>query len=149
MKTSDSSCSVEQTQAAKIEPPPLLTREPDTQRKTPEVYFNMQEGVLKISGRSLHENSLEYYAPLLHWLGEWVNIADKVTHPVTVSFYIEYFNTTSSKMLYEFMKKLVMLNLKGVDVTIKWYYEDDDMLEAGEDYRDLIKLPFTLIEYIQ
>ena len=31
---------------------------------------------------------------------------------------------------------------------VKWYYEEDDedMLEAGEDYEAIIDLPFEMIE---
>ena len=34
------------------------------------------------------------------------------------------------------------------EVSVKWYYEEDDedMLEAGEDYEAIIDLPFEMIE---
>ncbi len=34
------------------------------------------------------------------------------------------------------------------DVQINWYYEEDDqdMLEAGEDYESIIRVPFKMIE---
>ncbi len=33
-------------------------------------------------------------------------------------------------------------------VVINWYYEEDDedMLEAGEDYQSILKIPFKMIE---
>ena len=33
------------------------------------------------------------------------------------------------------------------DVLIKWYYDenDEDMMEAGEDYSDLLEAPFELL----
>jgi hypothetical protein len=38
-------------------------------------------------------------------------------------------------------------NLSG-KVTINWYFEhdDEDMLEAGEDYEAIISIPFKMIE---
>ena len=38
-------------------------------------------------------------------------------------------------------------NKSGNEVAINWYYEEDDedMLEAGEDYDAIIDLPFKLI----
>jgi len=39
-------------------------------------------------------------------------------------------------------------SLSGTSVKVKWYYEEDDedMLEAGEDYEAIIDLPFEMIE---
>ncbi|MEL7006790.1 MAG: SiaC family regulatory phosphoprotein, partial [Bacteroidota bacterium] len=41
--------------------------------------------------------------------------------------------------------------LRAIDqkekVEIKWYYSDEDMMEAGEDYSDLTKLEFSFYEY--
>jgi len=33
-------------------------------------------------------------------------------------------------------------------VVINWYYEkdDEDMLEAGEDYESIIRVPFKMVE---
>ena len=44
------------------------------------------------------------------------------------------------------LKKLE--SVSGSDITVKWHYEEDDedMLEAGEDYEAIIDLPFEMIE---
>jgi len=36
----------------------------------------------------------------------------------------------------------------GSQIVINWYYEqdDEDMLEAGEDYQAIINIPFKMIE---
>ena len=36
------------------------------------------------------------------------------------------------------------------DVVIFWYYEEDDedMLEAGEDYESIIRIPFKMVEIV-
>ena len=59
---------------------------------------------------------------------------------------LEYFNTSSSKCILDVFKKLE--SLAGTEVSVKWYYEEDDedMLEAGEDYEAIIDLPFEMIE---
>ena len=38
----------------------------------------------------------------------------------------------------------------GSDVLVKWHHEesDDDMKESGEDYMDIIKIPFEFIEFV-
>ena len=62
---------------------------------------------------------------------------------------LEYFNTSSSKCILDVFKKLENLHNKSVaEVIINWYYEEDDedMLEAGEDYQSILKLPFKMVE---
>jgi hypothetical protein len=111
-------------------------------QKTPEVKFSAAEGKLELKGRSIPENSLDFYKPLLDWLDRYSASPKDET-----SFHIqlEYFNTSSSKCLLDLFKR--MENMRG-KVTILWYYEqdDEDMLEAGEDYEAIINLPFKMIE---
>ncbi len=40
------------------------------------------------------------------------------------------------------------MNSNGNEIVINWYYEEDDedMLEAGEDYQSIINVPFKMIE---
>jgi hypothetical protein len=44
-----------------------------------------------------------------------------------------------------------MLKKNKADVVINWYYEEDDedMLEAGEDYESIIKVPFKMIQIVE
>ncbi|MFW5978724.1 MAG: SiaC family regulatory phosphoprotein [Bacteroidia bacterium] len=66
-----------------------------------------------------------------------------------VIFNFEYFNTASSKVIMDIIEKLKILQDNGSQPEIKWYYieEDDDMLEAGEDYSDITEIPFNFISY--
>ncbi|MBL0317248.1 MAG: DUF1987 domain-containing protein [Flavobacteriales bacterium] len=109
--------------------------------KTPSVSFT-QNGHLELKGRSIPENSIEFYKPLIDWLDEYAKTAASDTN---VHVQLEYFNTSSSKCLLDFFKRLEGL---GNRVTIHWYYEqdDEDMLEAGEDYESIINVPFKMIE---
>ena len=53
-----------------------------------------------------------------------------------VNVQLEYFNTSSSKCILDVFKKLEAIHKAKNDVIINWHYEEDDedMLEAGEDY---------------
>lgn len=68
---------------------------------------------------------------------------------IDVRVKMEYFNTSSSKCIYDLLKDVKSLKNKGKKVSVRWYYDEDDedMLEAGEDYSDLLDLPFMFIEY--
>lgn len=113
--------------------------------KTPTIVFNLEEGKLLIRGRSIPENSIEFYKPLVDKLEEYTNSPQSATE---VKIQLEYFNTSSSKCILDVFKKLEKIKSNGSDTVIKWYYEEDDedMLEAGEDYQAIINIPFTMIE---
>lgn len=109
--------------------------------KTPSVKFNAS-GHLELKGRSIPENSLDFYKPLLEWVDAY---AQHTSSETIVHVQLEYFNTSSSKCLLDLFKRLENINSK---VTIHWYYEqdDEDMLEAGEDYEAIVNVPFKMIE---
>lgn len=113
--------------------------------KTPTIEFDLQGGKLLIRGRSIPENSIEFYKPLVDKLEEYTNTPKEVTE---VKIQLEYFNTSSSKCILDVFKKLEKIKSNGSDTTINWYYEEDDedMLEAGEDYQAIINIPFKMIE---
>ncbi|WP_066627593.1 DUF1987 domain-containing protein [Labilibacter marinus] len=113
--------------------------------KTPYVRFDGEKGVIEIKGRSIPENSIEFYKPLIDWLEEYDGAGKDET---AVNVQLEYFNTSSSKCILDIFKKLELLFKKGHKVEVNWYYEEDDedMFEAGEDYQSIINIPFKMIE---
>jgi hypothetical protein len=48
-------------------------------------------------------------------------------------------------------KKLETIHKAKNDVEVNWFYEEDDedMLEAGEDYESIIRVPFKMIEIVE
>jgi hypothetical protein len=113
--------------------------------KTPSVNFDADKGHVEIRGRSIPENSIDFYKPMMDWLD---NFSKTPTSKTNVHIQLEYFNTSSSKCILDVFKKLEALHKGGSDVLINWYYEEDDedMLEAGEDYQAIIAVPFKMIE---
>jgi hypothetical protein len=115
--------------------------------KTPNVQFDAEKAKLEIKGRSIPENSIEFYKPLVDWLEEYAHSPKTLTE---VNVHLEYFNTSSSKCILDVFKKLEAIHKNKYDVQINWYYEEDDedMLEAGEDYESIIRVPFKMIEIV-
>ena len=113
--------------------------------KTPTIKFDPESGKLLIQGRSIPENSIEFYKPLVDSLEEYSGSPKSKTN---VDIVLEYFNTSSSKCILDVFKKLEKINSDGSEVVINWHYEEDDedMLEAGEDYQAIINIPFKMIE---
>lgn len=113
--------------------------------KTPTINFDTDKGFLEIKGRSIPENSIEFYKPLVDSLEKY---ATKPQTATNVNIQLEYFNTSSSKCILDVFKKLEAIHKGGSTVTINWHYEEDDedMLEAGEDYQAIINVPFKMIQ---
>ncbi|MFW6100856.1 MAG: DUF1987 domain-containing protein, partial [Bacteroidota bacterium] len=103
--------------------------------------------IFEISGRSLPEDVSTFYEPILNWLDEY---AEDPNGKTVFSFKLVYFNTASSKLLLDILMKLESLYENGNDVFIKWYYpeDDEDMQEAGEEYADIVDIPFEQISYV-
>lgn len=112
--------------------------------KTPTIKFNFQDGSLLISGRSIPENSVEFYEPVIAWLEEYRSSNGS---GLAIDIKLEYFNTSSSKCILDLFKKLEELKESAKNINIKWYYEadDEDMEEAGQDFQAIINVPMELI----
>jgi len=113
--------------------------------KTPTIKFDAENGVLELKGRSIPENSIEFYKPLNDWID---NYGGSPKPNTIVDVKLEYFNTSSSKCILDLFKQLEKLNSGNTEVKVNWYFEEDDedMEEAGEDYQAIIDLPFKMIE---
>jgi hypothetical protein len=112
--------------------------------KTPTVKFNKDSGELVLQGRSIPENSIDFYKPLIDWVDAYGANALPQTQMIVQ---LEYFNTSSSKCLLDIFKKLEAIKKAGKAVSVKWHYEEDDedMLEAGEDYDAIIEIDFEMV----
>jgi hypothetical protein len=110
--------------------------------KTPSVEMNASTGAMTLKGRSIPENSIEFYKPIMSWLDEYSKNPQGNT---IMNIQLEYFNTSSSKCLLDLFKRLE--NVNG-DVCVNWHYEkeDEDMLEAGEDYEAIVNVTFKMVE---
>ncbi|MDX1961264.1 MAG: DUF1987 domain-containing protein [Leptospiraceae bacterium] len=109
---------------------------------SPEVVLE-PDGFAEISGESYPENSVSFYEPIMKWLKEAVDEKKEINF----NFRLDYFNTSSSKCIMDILSKLDKYNTDGGKVVVKWHYaeDDDDMLEAGEDFSADLSLPFEKI----
>ncbi len=113
---------------------------------TPKVILDADNNTFEISGRSLPEDVVAFYDPILEWLDEY---AQNPLEKTVFNFKLEYFNTASSKLLLDVLLKLEDMYDAGHDVLVKWHYPDDDedMEEAGEEYADIVEIPFEQVSY--
>lgn len=110
--------------------------------ETPLITFDKSTGTFEISGRSLPEDSAEFFDPVLDWVRDYAKDPNPVTEFI---FRLDYINTASSK----FFQDMITL-LEGVpNVKITWYYLEDDesMEELGQEFSEIIDVPFDLKSY--
>jgi hypothetical protein len=115
---------------------------------TPNVILDKDKGLLEISGRSLPEDVNMFYEQILNWIDEY---SENPNDRTEFNFKLEYFNTASSKVILDILLKFEEIVEKGKEVVIKWHYHEDeeDMLEAGEEYADIVEIPFDYVVYNQ
>lgn len=109
---------------------------------TPKIILDKKNGIFEISGRSLPEDSAEFYRPVLEWINKYSGEPNGTTDFV---FKLEYFNTASSKLILDVLSSLE--EIKGMK--IHWYFheDDEDMEEAGQEFSELVEIPFEFKTY--
>lgn len=113
---------------------------------TPNVILDAESNIIEFSGRSLPEDVVTFYAPVIQWIEEYAKSPNPKTE---VIFRLEYFNTASSKVLLDILLKFEDILNDGNEVVVQWYFQEDDedMEEAGEEYSEIVDIPFEMHSY--
>ena len=113
---------------------------------TPLVIFDSESGQFELSGKSMPEDVIDFYQPVLDWLMSYKgNALDKTVF----DFRLIYFNTASSKLILDILMILEEIQESGKAVLVRWHSidNDEDMQEAGEEYDDMMELEFEHLTY--
>lgn len=113
--------------------------------KTPDIRYSPESNQLQIAGKSIPENHTVFFEPVINWLQEFKSNPPEQTK---IDVQLEYFNTSSSKVLLKVFKTLEKIRSRNKDIEVNWYYEEDDldMKECGLDFSAMVNLPFRFIE---
>lgn len=111
--------------------------------KTPEI--DIKPGKISISGRSIPEDTITFYKPILGWVEEYLAKPEATTE---VNFQIEYINSGSNRFIFSILKMLENSYSSGNSLVVNWYYEeDDDIIKSlGYDFKSLFHIPIKLVE---
>ena len=90
-------------------------------------------GEISLVGKSYPENTFEFYAPMMEWLENYFD--GNATDTTVVNMEIIYFNSSSSKLFFDFFD-LLEENSADNKIEINWIYdeENESAEEAGEDF---------------
>ncbi|MCK4662916.1 MAG: DUF1987 domain-containing protein [Bacteroidales bacterium] len=111
---------------------------------TPLIILDNINNVFRIIGTSTPENVIEFYAPVVDWINK---IENTLSGELICEFYFKYLSSSSHKIIYDILNKLEILAKKGHEITILWKFLiiDEDMQEVGEDFSELVNLPFQFV----
>jgi hypothetical protein len=120
---------------------------------SPRIVLDPENKLFEFSGESRPENVRKFYLPILEWLESYTKEQEKLngtdrSSGLQCQFNFEYFNSTSAKYILDIFKSLNAISALGIDLDIKWLYEEDDedMLEVGQEMSRMSKLTFEYIK---
>jgi hypothetical protein len=110
-------------------------------KDTPLVEVFINDSVITVKGKITPQNPDEFFHQLELMTDRCLE--QNKTKALSLNFKLDYFNTTSSKMLARYFKSIVNKNPQ-----INWHFEkgDEEIKEAGQDYSTLLNFPFSLVE---
>jgi len=111
---------------------------------TPRILLDANRKLIDIKGRAVEEPSNQVLGEVCTWMDK--NFAS-FSDGATLNISMEYFNTIGSKQLLDIFKKVEVLHKTNGATSINWAHDEDDedLLEAGEDYQAIINVPFKLV----
>lgn len=110
--------------------------------ESPGINFDKEIGKFLIFGKSFPEEVRRFFDPILFWLEEYVKTPNEETK---FEFRLEYYNSATSTMFLDVLYTLErIINDKSKKVSIIWNYLelDDDMLDTGKEYAEMVNIPF-------
>jgi len=113
---------------------------------TPEMFLDPKEGIIRFKGKSIPENAVSFYKPVIDWLNIY---KDKPANQTKVSFEFDYYNTATDRQLVKILLILEEIS-KNNKVNVLWYYNTGDisMLNDGKKFKELIDLDVEIIELV-
>lgn len=111
---------------------------------SPEVDFKFDTHVLSLRGESYPENAAAFYGDIVAQLRAFLATQSGIMLEVNIA--LAYFNSSSTKMLFNLIEALDNAAAAGNRVVLNWYHdeEDDTILEFGQELSE----DFTAIEFI-
>jgi len=115
---------------------------------TPSILFEFENNDFLISGESYPEDVNDFYDPILIPFAEYLDAAEGVE--IRFEVRLIYFNSTTSRILLDFIERLDDAAKRDNQVMIVWAYanDDDNMEEFGEEFEeDIEAAEFVLAPY--
>ncbi len=113
-------------------------------KSAPSVLLDPEKGRFEIRGNSFLDNAHEFFTPVINWIKEYEKSPNEETRVV---FDLTYINTSSQRMVFDFLKSLNNIHKSGKKVLVEWLYDenDDDLRDVGNDLLSFMDFPFKVL----
>lgn len=109
---------------------------------TPKACFDKEQNLFSISGRSIPENAIDIYAPIIDW---WQQYLQNPNPETTIDMNFEYINSSSMKQIARLIA--ILDKVEKSKINIRWHYnsDDTDSKMQAERLAKMVKFPIVLI----
>ncbi len=116
---------------------------------TPKVVLDPVNHALEFEGDSRPEDVQKFFQPIMDWLNDYEAYSKSAGDiSLNANFKLEYFNSSSAKYIMDIILKLGKIaEPPNVTLNINWHYDemDEDMLDAGEEFEDMLDVEFNFV----
>lgn len=109
---------------------------------SPEVDFKYTFNQLTISGEAYPEDASRFFYPIIMGLVDFLKVNTK---PINFNFKLTYFNSASTKMLFNIFQLLNEHSAHQQTVTLNWICDEDD--DTIKDFGNDIAEEFPSIDF--
>lgn len=111
---------------------------------TPYVCLNANTGVCELTGKSYPDDIAEFYGHIVDWFEEYVYSGKK---DLSINMKLTYYNSSSQKIYIDIFEKLIAA--ENFISVVYWHYaeDDEDMLDAGQEFTKLVEIPIEFVPY--
>jgi hypothetical protein len=103
---------------------------------SPEIDFNYSSNCLSMQGESYPENAAKFYGPVLQSLKVYLDATNN--QDIEFQIALTYFNSSSTKVLYNIMNALNEAAARDNTIIVNWYFDEDDdtIQEIGQELHE-------------
>ena len=109
---------------------------------SPEVDFKYTFNQLTMSGEAYPEDASRFFYPIIMGLVDFLKVNTK---PINFNFKLTYFNSASTKMLFNIFQLLNEHSAHHQTVTLNWIYDEED--DTIKDFGDDIAEEFPSLDF--
>ena len=119
----------------------------EASENTPLVSFNFKKGLFILEGQCTLDEPESFFTSIENHVRDYTKQPAECT---ILTLNLSAINISSSKFLLNIVVLLDELYQLNKDVKIRWVYNDEDgNYELGNDYADMVSVPFEFIETVQ
>ena len=113
-------------------------------KRTPGV--DLSNGVLLFYGRSMIDQTRDFYEPIYAWVCEYLEDPSEIT---VVTLKLEYIDAASVKSMLALLKLLKGVGDRELVFMVNWYYMygDLEMLQLGTIFQERLEMEFDFNEF--